>query len=122
VVKKSTNDIFHEWLDAQVDDDGNVSGIAAASIGGYAATNITTAATTLVKTGAATLHTVSVNTLGTVASTTKIYDGTTAGGTLLATINSLTVTGTFTYDIACATGICVVTTGTVAPDVTVSYK
>jgi hypothetical protein len=84
-------------------------------------TNITTATTTVVNTGPTLLHSVSINALGTVASTTKIYDGVTAAGRLLATINSLSVSGSFVYDIACATGICVVTTGTVAPDVTVTW-
>lgn len=85
------------------------------------AKNITTATTTLVHTGPAKLHAVTVNSLGTVASTVKVYDGVDATGTLLATINSLAHAGNFEYNIQCSRGICLVTTGTAAPDVTVTY-
>lgn len=89
---------------------------------GWSFQNITTSTTTTVKSGAGVLHIVNVNTLGTVASTTTVYDNTAGSGTKIATINSLTLSGPFQYDIAFATGLTLVTTGTAAPDITVSYR
>lgn len=89
---------------------------------GYSAVNYSTTGTKLVHSGAATLHLVNINALGTVASTVKVYDGVDALGTLLATIDSLNLAGPNQFDIACATGICLVITGTASPDVTVSYR
>lgn len=80
--------------------------------------HITTSTTTVVKASAGTVKRVSVNALGTVASTVSVQDN----ATVLAVINSLTLSGTWTYNIACATNITIVTTGTVAPDVTVTYR
>ncbi len=88
----------------------------------FSALNITTATSTLVKTGAGTLDLLNVNALGTVASTTKVYDGIDATGVLLATINTLAVLGTLGYGCAFTTGLFIVTTGTVAPDITVIFK
>lgn len=87
---------------------------------GYSFQNITTSTTTTVKSGAGVLHLVNVNTLGTVASTITIYDNTAGSGTKIATINSLTLSGPFQFDIAFSTGLTLVTTG--APDITVSYR
>lgn len=87
---------------------------------GYSFQNITTSTTTVVKSGAGVLHIVNVNTLGTVASIVTIYDNTAGSGTKIGTINSLTLSGAFQFDIAFATGLTLVTTG--APDITVSYR
>jgi hypothetical protein len=84
--------------------------------------NITTATTTVVKTGAGVLRGITINTKGTIASSVTIYDNTAGSGTKIATIDSLNLAGQFEYDIAFATGVTVVTTGTVAPDITVSYR
>lgn len=81
--------------------------------------NITTTGSTLVYSGSTVLKNVHINTKGTVASTVKIYDGVSASGKLLATIDSLSFLGTFNYNINVATGIFIVTTG--APDVTVEH-
>lgn len=89
---------------------------------GWSFQNITTSTTTTVKSGAGVLHIVNVNTLGTVASTVTVYDNTAGSGTKIATINSLTLSGPFQYDIAFSTGLTLVTTGTAAPDITVSYR
>jgi hypothetical protein len=80
--------------------------------------HITTSTTTTVKGSAGTIKKVIVNTLGTVASTCTVKDG----STTLAVIDTLTAggTGTYDYNIACATSIVVVTTG--APDITVTYQ
>ncbi len=89
---------------------------------GYSLQNITTSTTTTVKSGAGVLHIVNVNTDGTVASTVTIYDNTAGSGTKIATIDSLTLSGPFQYDIAFTIGLTLVTTGTSAPDITVSYR
>lgn len=84
--------------------------------------HISTAATTTIKSGAGTLKCITVNSLGTVASTTTVYDNTTATGTIIAVINTLALSGTFNFDVQFTTGLTIVTTGTIAPDITVSYK
>lgn len=81
----------------------------------YATTN-----TFLVKSGPGTLHLVNVNTKGSVASTVTVYDGLSAAGTVIATIDSLNLSGAFQYDIAFTTGLTIVMTG--APNITVSYR
>lgn len=85
-------------------------------------TNITTSTTTTVKSGAGTLAGVTVNTKGTVASTITIYDNTAGSGTKIGTIDSLNLSGQFVFNVAFATGLTLVTTGTLAPDITVSWR
>jgi hypothetical protein len=104
----------------QLDASGRL--IVSALMNGYTPEVITTATTTLVKSGAGLLHGVTVNSLGTVASTIEIYDALTATGTPIAIIDSLNLSGQFLYDINFATGLTLVTTGTVAPNLTVSYR
>lgn len=90
-------------------------------IAGDASAHITTATTTTVKNASGTIKKIVVNSLGTVASTVTVKDN----ATTLAIIDTLSTTGrtgTYDYNIACATSIVVVTTGTVAPDVTVTYQ
>lgn len=84
--------------------------------------NIATNTGTLLKTGAGTLGSVTINTKGTVASVINVYDGTTNGGTLIATIDSLNLQGQFGYDVSFSTGLFVQSTGTVAPNYTVASK
>lgn len=84
--------------------------------------HISTATTTTVKSGAGHLHTVSINSKGTVASAITIYDNTAGSGTVIAVLDSLNLSGTFIYDLAFSTGLTFVTTGTVAPDITVTYR
>lgn len=98
---------------------GTTNGV---SITGNSFVNITTAATTVVKSGAGVLHSLSINSLGTVASVTTVYDNTAASGTKIATIDSLNLRGTVLYDVSFSTGLTIVTTGTIAPDITVSYR
>ena len=55
-----------------------------------------------------------------------IYDGITAGGTLIGTITKPATllsdsTQPVIYDVACGTGICIVTSGA-AQDITVTYQ
>lgn len=89
---------------------------------GHNYAHISTATTTIVKSGAGVLHNISVNTLGTVASVTTVYDNTAGSGTVIAVINTLALSGAFVLDVAFSTGLTLVTTGTVAPDITVSYR
>lgn len=98
------------------------NGTGIVGIAGNSVANITTATTTTVKSGAGTLHGINVNTKGTVASTVTVYDNTAASGTKLATLDSLNLAGWNQYDVNFATGLTIVTTGTVAPDITVSYR
>ncbi len=92
------------------------------SIGAQSISNITTATTTLVKTGTGQLNSITVNSLGTVASTAVIYDGIDADGTRLGTINTLALSGAFVYNLPFTVGLCIVTTGTIAPNLTVVYR
>ena len=88
----------------------------------FAYAHISTAATTTVKSGAGDLHSISVNTKGTVASTITVFDSTTGSGTVIGVIDSLNLSGAFVLDVAFAAGLTIVTTGTVAPDLTVSFR
>ena len=91
-------------------------------LSGFSYAHISTATTTTVKSGAGVVHTICVNTLGTVASTITVDDALTATTPTIGVINSLTLLGCQTLDVAFATGLTIVTTGTAAPDVTVSYR
>lgn len=84
--------------------------------------HISTATTTTVKSGAGNLHSISVNTKGTVASTITVFDNTAGSGTVIGVIDSLNLSGAFVLDVAFTTGLTIVTTGTVSPDITVSYR
>jgi hypothetical protein len=83
---------------------------------------INTAVTTTVKASAGFLKSITVNSKGTVASTITIYNNTAGSGAVIGVIDSLNMGGTFEYDVACSTGITLVTTGTVAPDITVAFR
>lgn len=88
----------------------------------YTYRNITTSTTTVVKSGAGVVKNILINSKGTVASVITIYDNTAASGTKIGTIDSLTLSGSFDLGAVFTTGLTVVTTGTVAPDITVTYK
>lgn len=96
--------------------------IPVVSLSDHSYSHIATSTTTLVKTGAGNLRSISVNSKGTVASTVTVYDALTAVAPVVAIIDSLNLSGTFTYDLAFTTGLTIVTTGTVAPDITVSFR
>lgn len=88
----------------------------------YSFSHISTSTTTTVKSGAGVLHAISVNTKGTVASIITVYDNTAGSGTVIGVVDSLNLSGAFIFDVIFATGLTLVTTGTVAPDITVSYR
>lgn len=83
-------------------------------------TNITTSTTTLVKSGVGGLHSITVNTKG-ATETATIYDSLTGSGTKIGTID-VSQPGTFTFDVAFTLGLTIVTAGTTAADITVSYR
>ena len=97
-------------------------GTGKVSLNGYSFSNITTATTTTLVTGSGVLHGITINAKGTVASTVTIYDNTAGSGTKIGIIDSLNLSGSFGYDANFATGLTIVTTGTVAPDITVLYR
>ena len=84
--------------------------------------HITASTTTLVKTGAGVLHSISINSKGTIASITTIFDSTTGSGAVIGVVDSLNLFGSMTMDVQFTNGLTIVTTGTVAPDITVSYR
>lgn len=91
-----------------------------ADLGANSALNITDTADHIVKGSAGTFVGVVLNTAHAL-STLKVYDGTTAGGTLLATIDGTGVTvNPFEYNIAVSTGIFAKATG--SADWTITYK
>lgn len=75
---------------------------------------------TAVKVGAGTLKSIVVNAKGTTASVINIYDSNAAATTPIATIDSLNLSGTFTFDLDFSNGLTVSSTG--APNFTVIYK
>jgi len=79
--------------------------------------HISTSTTTTIGTTGSGLRSISVNSKGTIASAVTPK----CDGVALAIIDSLSLTGTWVYNAACAGALTVVTTGTVAPDVTVTY-
>ena len=83
--------------------------------------NLLANATTLVKTGEGVLVSITINTKGATGNTLKIYDGLTASGTLLATIDTTASIGTLTFNAKFSTGLCIVIATGTAADVTVSY-
>lgn len=90
----------------------------------WKALNLASTTTTVVLTGPGVFHGIVVNkalATGTIA----VYDGITAGGTLLATITApatlLANQYQLIYDIAVSTGICVVT-ATATQDITIQYR
>lgn len=103
-------------IDGQLTRDANNLGI------GWVFANITTATTTTVRSGKGVLHGITLNKpLGN--GVIAIYDNTAGSGTLIGTITYpvtlLSGPVTLTYDVAFATGLTLVTTGT--QDITVSY-
>jgi bifunctional ADP-heptose synthase (sugar kinase/adenylyltransferase) len=80
--------------------------------------NITTATTTLVKTGVGMLHSITVG--ATAAGAITIYDNTSAAGNIIGTLAASVAERTYTYDVAFAVGLTIVTAA--ASNITVSYR
>jgi hypothetical protein len=99
------------------DDNGNIVQDGANTFAHYSTNQTTTA----VKATPGVLSAVVINTKGTVASVTTIYDSNAAASNVIAVIDSLNLSGTFTFNVKTTVGITISTTGTAAPDVTVIY-
>ncbi len=80
--------------------------------------NIPGAGTTLVKTGNGTLYRIIINLAA--AATISIYDGVTAGGTLIGVMKASLAEGVYPFDLGFKDGLCIVTAG--ATDITVVYE
>lgn len=88
----------------------------------YTYNNISTNTTTTVKSGPGFLHALAVNNPG-ASETVTLYDNTTNSGTLIATITiPAGYLGTILYDVKLTTGLTIVTAGTTACNLTVSYR
>ena len=129
IIKRSVagENIFPRTVNV-VDVDGNIVEALGASDGrpvveqSYTFTNYATnQTTTIIKSGVGFLHSVTINTKGTVASAVTLYDAITAINPI-AVIDSLNLSGTFTYNCKLTAGLAITTTGTVAPNVTVSWR
>lgn len=88
-------------------------------LGFPSAKNLTSAASTLIKTGAGVVGSITVNTLG-ATSTLKLYDGTSAGGTLLCTIDTTKAYNAL-WLLQFQTGLFAVTAGGTQADITITY-
>ena len=115
--RNQISDGTYSWRKAQVAANGSLK---VETNNSYS--HIATSTNTVVKASPGNLHSITINQLGTVASLITIYENTAASGTVIGIINSLTFSGTFTFDVAFATGLTITTTGTAAPDLTVSYR
>lgn len=87
----------------------------------FNATYIGTSVTTLVKTGAGQLHALNIWLAGATGNTITVYDNTAASGTIIATISTPTI-GSFMLNASFATGLTIVTAGTTAPNLTVTFR
>lgn len=67
------------------------------------------------------LHTITVNNPGS-AWTFQVFDNGTCSGPVIATSSALTGQTTFVYDAQTLNGLCILTAGTTAGDLTVSYR
>jgi len=88
----------------------------------YSYSNIPLNTTIVIKSGAGFLKAITINKPGS-GSTATVYDNTAGSGTIIATINTAASSPvTLTYEVAFSTGLTIVTAGTTAADITVSYK
>lgn len=99
----------------------SVAATLTTQMSGWSFTNIITNATTVVKSGAGVLHCVTVNGLGT-TETATIFDNTAGSGTKVGTVSVSAVGQTGCYDVSFATGLTIVTAGSLAADITVSWR
>jgi hypothetical protein len=84
----------------------------------YEKAYISTATTTQVKTGAGVLHAIVVG--ETAAGAISIIDNTTGSTVNIGTLKASIVEGTYTFDVAFATGLRIITAG--ASKITVIYR
>lgn len=89
---------------------------------GYSVGHITTSTTTVVKATPGVIRAIVVNSLGTVASTCTVRNGAVSVIAIIDTLDTTGHVGTYTYNVAMDTNITIITTGTVAPDISVIYN
>lgn len=89
----------------------------------YAYSNLAANATTLLKTGQGLLHSIVINNAGASSNVCQVYDGLDAGGTLIATIDTVELNGrVLLYDVHFRTGLTIVMGTGTAADLTVAYQ
>lgn len=86
---------------------------------GFSYAHITTDATTAIKSGGGVLHSICVNTVA-ASSTITVDDATSATTPTIAVLSGASL-GCYTYDVAFANGLTIVT-AVAAPDITVSWR
>lgn len=106
---------------ADASDTSNHSIRVSAQPGGFSYTHISTNTTTQAKAGAGVLHALTINTLGSV-DTITLYDNTACSGTVIAIANAAASQTTLNFDAAFGVGLCIATSGTTAPDITVTWR
>lgn len=87
----------------------------------YEYAHINTLTSTVIRNGSGQIHTLVVNNIGS-AMTVTIFDNTSCAGGAIAILSAPTVQQTFTYDATFITGLCVLTAGTTAGDLTVTFR
>lgn len=87
----------------------------------YNYTNLAANATTLIRTGPGLLHSITVNKAGATANVVTVYDGLSASGTKIATLDGTQIPGTLLYDVAFSTGLTIVIATGTAADITVAW-
>lgn len=93
------------------------------SAGGFNFRNLAANGTTVIRTGRGILHTITINDAGASSNTCTVYDGTSAAGTVIATIDTVTTLfpTTLTFDAEFATGLTVVLATGTAANITVTW-
>ena len=112
-----------DWNFQTSDPGPSAKGLVARTLGaGQSFINISVNATTTVKVGGGFLHSLVINGLGLASLATLIDGTTTSSGKVIASINTTLSLTPLRYDIAFDAGLLVVTSGTTAADLTLSYR
>lgn len=89
---------------------------------GYSSQNIATNTTITIKSGAGILKRALVAATGSADAQAVVYDNTAGSGTKIATLAAGLYPVTFEFDVRFATGLTVVTTGTIPGNLTFVYE
>jgi hypothetical protein len=89
---------------------------------GYSYQNIATNATSTVKSGAGILKRITINAIGSSDALATIYDNTAGSGTKIATISLGVFPVTIEFDARFGAGLTIVTSGSVAGNITAIYE
>lgn len=89
----------------------------------YAYSNLLANATTLLKTGQGLLHSIVINNAGAASNLCTVYDGLSASGIVIATIDTVELNGrVLLYDVHFTVGLTIVIGTGTAADLTVAYQ